>query len=187
MIKKVATDPTAILRNRYRESLKLLDQSEFNGSAADYLIGICEQARDYTWPEHDTRERDRQAVADAAQQARYARRLAKYLERHPYPTMIPVMTAILATGVHLRIAADNQPLERGVALSPSQSLRFAQLLNALADELEAGKLLAQAGPMLHRTRVGPLGFPYPIEKNADVPGSETCLALMLSFLFQLIH
>jgi hypothetical protein len=61
-------------------------------------------------------------------------------------------------------------------------LRLGGFLNALADELEAGNLLAKAGPMMHRWRHGPLLYPKPIDKTAALPDPPVCLAIMLSFL-----
>jgi hypothetical protein len=179
------------IARRYRDSIKLFD-SEFVNQPEEIrteliyiIIGACESARTFDWtPEQTSRDADRNAIKEAKSAAKHALKFAEYCRAYPWQMMSAILGAILRTGVHLRTKEDEQPIERGVAFSPSYSIRLADLLTQAAVELNAGNLSAKRGPFVHRTRHGPLNYNKPIENNADLPAPPTALAIYLSFLFR---
>jgi hypothetical protein len=151
------------------------------------IVNDCELARVFDWePDKKNRQMDRDALDQAESAARHARQLAKYCREFPFQAFGGIVAGILESGVHLRIKQDQVPIERGAALGAGQSIRLANLLSALADEFEAGRILAKRWCLIHRTRYGPLNFPEPIENLPEtaLPGRGTTLAIYLSFLFR---
>ncbi len=192
---------------RYQQSIMIFDRdfrSRSEQERTGLLYGIvehCELARKFEFErEHLSREADREALAEAESAAKHARALANYLGAYPWQATIALMNAILKSEVHLRMHVDQTPMETTstfedgcdgggkpvVAMSPSHSMRLSLLLNRLAEEFEAGNLLAKCGPFAHRTRHGPLGYHKPIDNVAAtaLPTRETALAIYLSFLFR---
>ncbi len=176
---------------RYRRSIKLFDTEfadQLEDKRAGLLYGIitnCELARKFDWtPEQRSRQADRNALNEAKNVAKHARKLAQYFHAYPWQLTFALMGGILKSGIHLRIKEDQHSIEVGVALSPSHSIRLAKLLTEVANEVEKGNLAAKRGPFTHRTRHGPLNYTKPIENNADLPKPATALAIYLSFLFR---
>jgi hypothetical protein len=181
----------AEIRQRYQRSTRRFDVEFAQYSLQERtellygILQICETARTFDWtPEQQARDRDRNAISDAKSAEKYARGLASYCQSYPLQSMPALMSAMLKTGVHLRMKGDNEPIERGVALSPSHSIRLANLLRRVAEEIASGNLAAKRGPFTHRTRHGPLDYRKPIEDNADLPEPTTALAIYLAFVFR---
>lgn len=174
------------MRSRYRASVALTDR-EFKNLAKQerwaiisMMIGFCEAARAYSWNEgKEARAADKKALGKTYTAANSARRLSSILRQHPRQFGFAVSAASLKSEVFLRAKDDEQPIGYVPALHGTDALRLARLLDELEEGLREGKILAKAGPMMHRTRHGPLHFAKPIEDQSKLPDPETCLAVYL--------
>jgi hypothetical protein len=175
------------------QDLKLRMQMATTANFVGYLIEQCELAKAYQFPELAMRERDTMALDKASKAAKRAAELAKILKDYPYAYAWPVSHSILETGVHLRTTEDdtidlngdaNIPMGM-VGGGPSYSIRLAELLESFSRAVGDGKVSAQNGPFLHRSRYGPLDFPEPKEgRYGETPDKKTALAVFLVFLIR---
>ncbi|MCK1378091.1 hypothetical protein IVB33_07570, partial [Bradyrhizobium sp. 24] len=132
------------------------------------------------WSEaNKTRAADKEALSKSKTAASSARQLSTILKRHPQQFGFTVSAASLKSEVFLRSRDDVQPIGYVLATNGTDALRLADLLDEMEKALRAGEVLAKAGPMMHRTRHGPLNFAKPIENQSKLPDSETCLAVYL--------
>jgi hypothetical protein len=176
------------IKKRYRESIAIAEEAFKNilpqtrSDLIKILINDCEAARTYDWAfEQELRQLDRDALREAPQAAREAKRLAAYAMKYIVPLIPGVMASQLDSGVFLRIAEDDPDSMATVTWDETHSVRLHDLLAALSANLERKFLAAQRGNLIHRTKVGPLKFPKPIDKQAEIPQPDTCLAIFLAF------
>ncbi len=193
------------IAERYKISIDAFDK-EFGGLPTSDRVEIlymilhhCEAARTFDWTaDNENRRDDSAALTDRKAAAASARKLERFCRIYPDQAMVAVMAAQWESGVYLRVGDEARRLAKHIAdlggearegddlvgFGAGQSIRLAKLLTALADQLDAGYLLAKAGPMLHRFRHGPLLFAKPIDRRAKLPEPPTCLAIFLSFLLR---
>ena len=144
------------------------------------FVEFCEAARVFDWSDGDkSRRSDTAAIKDAETAARTARRLALFLRKHPHQYGFAVGSASLESRVFLRKTTDEHPVGSVSMFGVAEALHLAKLLQRLDQKLGGKNILAKAGPMLHRTRHGPLHYARPIDNQSKLPDRETCLAIYL--------
>ncbi len=174
------------MKSRYRASVALTDK-EFKSHTKNerwaiisMLIGFCEAARSYSWNEgNEARAADKKALGKSTTAANSARRLSSILKQYPRQFGFAVSAASLGCEVFLRKEDDTVPIGYVPAVQGIDALRLAELLDGMEEKLRDKFILAKAGPMMHRTRHGPLHFTKPIEDQSKLPDPETCLAVYL--------